>query len=79
MLGQAAFYEDRLYPQVVSLLGDPAPIQRLRQRLIPLAHGTVLEIGVGPGGNLPYLRAHLDRAAKAPDPGAVRRSEHFDR
>ncbi len=32
-------------------MGDPKPIQEIRQRLIRLAEGTVLEIGAGSGAN----------------------------
>lgn len=53
MLAQG-FYGNRVYPRLVSLFGDPTPIRGLRERLIPLAHGTVLEIGVGPGANFPH-------------------------
>jgi len=36
------------------VLGNPKPIQKIRQRLLPQAQGTVLEVGVGPGVNFPY-------------------------
>jgi len=42
------FYRDHIYPRLVSALGDPKAIQEVRQRMIPLAQGEVLEIGVGP-------------------------------
>jgi hypothetical protein len=45
------FYRDHIYPRLVSALGDPKPIQEVRQKMIPLAQGKVLEIGVGPGVN----------------------------
>ena len=48
---------DRLYPQLVSRLGDPQPVRELRRQLVPLAYGTVLEIGVGPGANFPHYEA----------------------
>ncbi|MEX2430357.1 MAG: class I SAM-dependent methyltransferase [Dehalococcoidia bacterium] len=48
------FYRDRVYPRLVSLLGDPKPIREIRRRLIPLAQGNVLELGVGPGANFPH-------------------------
>jgi hypothetical protein len=41
-------------PRLVTVLGNPKPIQRIRQRIIPLAQGKVLEIGVGPGVNFPH-------------------------
>src|SRR6185436_14867557 len=45
------FYRDTIYPHLVNLLGDPAPIKKIRQQIIPLAKGNVLEIGVGSGAN----------------------------
>jgi SAM-dependent methyltransferase len=56
------FYRDRVYPHLVNVLGDPQPIQEVRRRIIPLAQGDVLEIGAGPGTNLPHY-----------DPGTVRK------
>jgi len=44
-----SFYRDQVYPHLVSWLGNPKPIEEIRQRLVPLAKGNVLEIGVGPG------------------------------
>ena len=49
-----AFYRDRIYPHIVSALGNPRPIDDIRQRVVSLAHGVVLEIGVGPGVNFAY-------------------------
>lgn len=49
-----AFYRDRIYPQLVSKLGDPKPIRMLREKLVPMARGQVLEIGVGAGANFPH-------------------------
>jgi ubiquinone/menaquinone biosynthesis C-methylase UbiE len=49
-----AFYRDRIYPYLVSRIGDPKPIRDLRQNVIPLASGTVLEVGSGAGANFPY-------------------------
>ncbi len=43
------FYNENIYPWLVTTLGDPEPIKEVRQRIIPLAQGNVLEIGVGPG------------------------------
>ena len=47
-------YRDRIYPYLVSRMGDPKPIRDLRRRVIPLACGTVLEIGSGAGANFRY-------------------------
>jgi ubiquinone/menaquinone biosynthesis C-methylase UbiE len=47
-------YRDRIYPRLASSVGNPKPIRSLRRGLVPLAAGTVLEIGVGAGANLPF-------------------------
>ena len=71
---QMSFYKDRIYPWLVYTLGDPAPIREIRRQIIPLAHGTVLEIGVGSGANF----AHYDSTrvsklyALEPNPGMIR-------
>ena len=49
-----SFYRDRVYPHVVKKLGNPEPIQKIRQLIVPWAEGAVLEIGVGPGVNFPH-------------------------
>jgi len=46
-----AFYKDHVYTYLVDRLGNPPPIREIRQRILPLAQGTVLEIGVGSGVN----------------------------
>ncbi len=48
-----AFYRDTIYPRLVDILGDPPPIRKIREQMIPLAEGNVLEIGVGSGANFP--------------------------
>jgi len=45
------FYRDYVYPQLVDILGDPRPIPKIRQQIIPQAQGIVLEIGAGSGAN----------------------------
>ena len=45
------FYRNNIYPHLVDLLGNPEPIAKIRRRIVPLAEGNVLEIGVGPGVN----------------------------
>ncbi|HYM75584.1 MAG TPA: class I SAM-dependent methyltransferase [Candidatus Dormibacteraeota bacterium] len=71
------FYKDRIYPHIVSALGNPKPIEDIRRRIVPLAQGNVLEVGVGPGVNF----AHYDPAkvnkvyALEPNPGTLRRAE----
>ncbi len=71
------FYRDHIYPRLVSVLGDPKPIQQVRQRVIPLAKGDVLEIGVGPGVNfVHYDPSRVSRIyALEPNPVMIRLAE----
>ncbi|HTM35511.1 MAG TPA: class I SAM-dependent methyltransferase [Terriglobales bacterium] len=48
------FYRERVYPHLVRALGNPKPIAEIRQRILPLAQGEVLEIGVGSGVNFEH-------------------------
>jgi SAM-dependent methyltransferase len=74
-------YRDRIYPFLVAGMGDPAPIRQIRRQIIPLARGTVLEIGVGAGANVPHYDAsHVDALyALEPNPGMVRRARRTAR
>src|SRR5262249_43830920 len=69
-----SFYRDQIYPHLVSRLGNPKPIQEVRQRIIPLAQGKVLEIGVGSGANfVHYDPARVSKLyALEPNPGMRR-------
>jgi ubiquinone/menaquinone biosynthesis C-methylase UbiE len=68
------FYRDYIYPHLINLLGNPQPIRKVRQQIVPLAQGKVLEIGVGSGANF----VHYDPAkvsklyALEPNPGMLR-------
>ena len=72
-----SFYKERVYPHLVSLLGNPKPIAEIRKRIVPAAQGDVLEIGVGPGVNF----VHYDPAkvkklyALEPNPGMMSRAD----
>ena len=72
-----AFYRDHIYPHLVDLLGNPKPIQEIRERIVPLAEGSVLEIGVGPGVNFVHYDPQKVNKVYAlePNPGMLRRAE----
>ena len=72
-----SFYKDRVYPHLVSLLGNPRPIAEIRKRIVPSANGDVLEIGVGPGVNFPlYDPAKVTKVyALEPNPGMMSRAD----
>src|SRR5712691_83479 len=71
------FYRDRVYPHLVSMLGDPAPIRQVRRQIIPLAQGEVLEIGAGSGANFVHYDPSKVRKLYAvePNPGMIRLAE----
>jgi SAM-dependent methyltransferase len=71
------FYRQKIYPRLVRILGNPKPIAAIRKRILPLAEGVVLEIGVGPGVNFPlYDPAKVVKVyALEPNPGMVGRAD----
>jgi SAM-dependent methyltransferase len=72
-----AFYKDRVYPQLVTRLGDPPPIRSRRRQLLSAARGNVLELGVGSGVNfVHYDPRKVSRLyALEPNPGMLRLAE----
>ena len=52
-----SFYADRIFPYVLDWATKPLAQQR--QKMIGLARGKVLEIGVGTGANLPFYSAEV--------------------
>jgi SAM-dependent methyltransferase len=71
------FYRDHIYPHLVRVLGDPTPIREVRERIVRLAQGNVLEIGVGPGVNfVHYDPARVSKVyALEPNHGMIRLAE----
>lgn len=71
------FYRDCIYPHLVNRLGNPKPIRDVRERIVPMAEGTVLEIGVGPGVNFAhYNLGKINRVyALEPNPGMIRMAD----
>ncbi len=72
-----SFYSDYIYPVLVDRLGDPLPVQNVRHHIISMAHGIVLEIGVGSGAN--FIHYDPERVSKLyalePNPGMIRLAE----
>lgn len=71
------FYRDRIYPRLVDMLGDPPPILKIRQQIIPVAQGKVLEVGAGSGAN--FVHYDATRVTKLyalePNPGMIQLAE----
>ena len=54
----SGWYERHILPYLIDFACGIKPVRRQREKLVPLAHGRVLEIGIGTGLNLP----HYDQA-----------------
>lgn len=48
------FYDRYVLPRVVNCVCGMKPTTKQREKVVPLAEGNVLEIGIGSGLNLPY-------------------------
>jgi len=48
------FYENRVLPHFIDLVCGTGPIAKQRQKVVPMAEGRVLEIGMGSGHNIPF-------------------------
>jgi ubiquinone/menaquinone biosynthesis C-methylase UbiE len=75
------FYKDTIYPRLVDVLGDPSPIRKIREQIIPLAEGNILEIGVGSGANfIHYDPTKVSKLyALEPNLGMIRLAEKQQR
>lgn len=52
-----SFYDRYCLPLVIDLACGIKPIRKQREKVIPLARGEVLEVGIGTGRNLPHYEA----------------------
>ncbi len=77
------FYDRHILPRVLNWSCGTKPVRRQRQKVVPLAEGRVLEIGIGSGLNLPYYDPAKVERVIGLDPAeemltyARRKSEHL--
>jgi len=48
------FYDKYILPKLTHLVCSQNDITRVREKLVPLAKGRILEVGIGSGLNLPF-------------------------
>jgi ubiquinone/menaquinone biosynthesis C-methylase UbiE len=65
-----SFYQKHIMPKFVNLACSSGQMKKIRSKIIPQAHGDVLEIGFGSGHNLPFYEASQITRFHALDPDA---------
>jgi SAM-dependent methyltransferase len=71
-----SLYDRFVLPPLITAACSCSPIDKQRQKIVPAAEGVVLELGFGPGLNLPHYDASKVRKLYAlePSPGMVKRA-----
>jgi ubiquinone/menaquinone biosynthesis C-methylase UbiE len=62
------FYSEVIVPRLVTCACGTKPILKQRQKVVPLARGAVLEVGMGAGHNLPFYDTHSITSLVGIDP-----------
>jgi len=63
-------YEKYMLPKVVHFACGLKPLMKQREKVVPLAEGRVLEIGIGSGLNIPFYKADQIKHLWGLDPSA---------
>ncbi|MGN6501223.1 MAG: class I SAM-dependent methyltransferase [Tsuneonella sp.] len=70
-MGLGRFYDQRILPRVITYCCGQEEIGELRAKVVPLAEGSVLELGCGGGLNQQYYDAARVTAFAGVDPSAA--------
>lgn len=70
----SSFYERHILPRLLTCACASSPIMRQRAKIVPLASGRVLELGIGMGLNLPLYDADKVESVTGVDPAAELRA-----
>ena len=65
-----SLYSRYVLPRLIDLAMRQERVREQRAQLVPKAHGSVLEVGIGSGLNLPYYDTSRVRRLSAVDPSA---------
>ncbi|MDP3869302.1 class I SAM-dependent methyltransferase [Phenylobacterium sp.] len=69
-----SFYERRILPRLLTCACTSSPIMKQRAKIVPLASGRVLELGIGMGLNLALYDADKVESVAGVDPAAELRA-----
>ena len=65
-----SWYEENVLPHMINLACSVKPVRKQREKIVPLAEGDVLEIGIGSGLNLPHYDPQKVRKIWGLEPSA---------
>ena len=68
------FYDRVIGPALIACACSAGPISRQREKVVPLAAGDVLELGMGAGANLPFYDRERVTGVFAVEPNAAMRA-----
>ncbi|MGE5501877.1 MAG: class I SAM-dependent methyltransferase [Ignavibacteriales bacterium] len=76
-----SFYDRHIMPRLIGCACSTKPIMKQRAKVVPLATGKVLELGIGGGLNLGFYNPAVVESVSGVDPSEElrRRAEHADR
>ena len=63
-------YQKHIMPKIVHFTCGLKPAMKQREKVVPLAEGRVLEIGIGSGLNIPFYNTHKVKHLWGLDPSA---------